>query len=85
MEKLNLQKIDKLHRHIPVILPMGAVEQHGPHLPVVTDALIGQYFCYCLDQKIQDEVLIRPPVAIGCSRHHMDFAGTLTVSHSTFS
>ena len=64
---------------------MGAVEKHGPHLPVVTDSLIGQYFCYCLDQKIQDEVLILPPIAIGCSRHHMDFAGTLKVSHNTFS
>lgn len=83
-KNLTSKNIDLLDRQIPVVLPIGAIEQHGPHLPVVTDTLIGQYFCSKVDQMIPEDVLILPSVAVGCSRHHMDFAGTLTVSHDTF-
>ena len=46
--------------------------------------MIGEYFAFKLHNLISDQVLILPSIGIGCSDHHMDFAGTLTLSHHTF-
>ena len=80
---LTSKELDLLPKDIPVILPIGAIEQHGPHLNVETDTLIAEYFCEELNKELNDEVLILPSISICCSEHHMDFAGTLTVSHET--
>lgn len=83
-DELTSTEIEALDPGIPVILPIAATEQHGPHLPLATDRMIGWHFAHTLHQKIPDQVLILPSVAVGCSSHHMDFSGTLTVSHTTF-
>jgi len=79
------EQIAALDRNTPVLLPMAATEQHGPHLPLATDRLIGEYFACQLNTLINEQVLILPIVSIGCSTHHMDFPGTLSISHQTFS
>ena len=84
-DELSSPFIDSLNRAIPVVIPIAATEQHGPHLPLATDRMIGWHFAQCLHLKIPDQVLILPPLAIGCSTHHMDFPGTLSLSHDTFS
>ena len=84
-DEMTSPMIDALDRKIPVIIPVAATEQHGPHLPIATDRMIGWHFAHTLHTKIPKEVLVLPSVAIGCSQHHMDFAGTLTVSHDSFS
>jgi creatinine amidohydrolase/Fe(II)-dependent formamide hydrolase-like protein len=68
------------------LLPVGAIEQHGPHLPLDTDAFDADYLCRrvaaaCTDPK----PLVFPPIAYGVSYHHEDFAGTLSVSPETLS
>jgi creatinine amidohydrolase len=83
-DELTSPKIDSLDRDIPVLLPVAATEQHGPHLPLATDRMIGWHFAHSLHLKIPEQVLILPPVAVGCSNHHMDFPGTITVSHEAF-
>lgn len=83
-DKLTSGQIEALDKNIPVLLNIAATEQHGGHLPVSTDRLIGEYFSTQLDKQMTDQVLILPPVAIGCSDHHMGFSGTLSLSHSTF-
>lgn len=83
-DELTSPYIEQLDRKIPVILPVAATEQHGPHLPLATDRMIGWHFVKELDRKIPDQVLILPSVAVGCSNHHMDFSGTLSVSHEAF-
>ena len=80
---LTSKEIGALDKSIPVILPIGAIEQHGPHLNVETDTLIAEYFCHELNKEIEQEVLILPPLAICSSEHHMEFPGTLSVSHET--
>lgn len=70
-------------RRTPIVFNIGAVEQHGPHLPLGTDAMIGEYFLDRVDERMADRILVLPQLAIGCSSHHMDFAGTLTVRHET--
>lgn len=75
------QEIGEIDKMTPVVLPIGAIEQHGPHLNVETDTLISEFFCEELDKNIPKDVLILPSISICCSEHHMDFPGTLSVSH----
>ena len=66
----------------PVILPVGAIEQHGPHLPVGVDALIGQArLDYALPRLPKDlSLLVAPAIQIGKSNEHTGFPGTLAIS-----
>jgi len=66
------------------LLPVGALEQHGPHSPLDTDAfdaawLAEQVAAACTDPK----PLVLPLVAYGVSYHHEDFPGTISVSNET--
>jgi creatinine amidohydrolase len=83
-ETLTTNEVGALDRDIPVVLNVAAIEQHGPHLPLETDAVIGDHFLQALEQRLGDRVLILPQVKVCCSEHHMDFAGTLSVRHETF-
>ncbi len=70
---------------IPVIIPTGAIEQHGPHLPVAVDSLLGQVWveriCAALPAEVR--VLIAPPITVGKSNEHVGFPGTLYISKHT--
>lgn len=83
-DQLTSPQVDRLDRRIPVILPMAATEQHGPHLPLATDRLIVEHFCSALNDRMPEGVLILPQMAVGCSDHHLDFAGSLSLRHQTF-
>jgi creatinine amidohydrolase len=65
-----------------VVLPIGATEQHGPHLPVSVDCLIVQEILKVAIEKLGKDtpVLILPTQKIGLSTEHLDFKGTLTHS-----
>jgi creatinine amidohydrolase len=84
-DQLTSKQIAGIDKNIPVLLPLAATEQHGPHLPLATDRLIGEHFAYTLNASINERLLVLPSLNIGCSDHHMDFPGTLTISHQTFS
>jgi creatinine amidohydrolase len=81
---LTSPRLGAIDRRTPVMLNIGAIEQHGGHLPLVTDALIGRHFTDRIDAALGERVLILPQIAVCCSRHHMLFPGTLTVRHETF-
>jgi creatinine amidohydrolase len=83
-DQLTTEEIGALDKTIPVVLLTAATEQHGPHLPLCTDRLIGEHFCRELDHAIPQGVLILPTLSIGCSAHHLDFPGSLSLSHETF-
>jgi creatinine amidohydrolase len=61
------------------ILPVGTLEDHGPHLPVDTDARIVESVCQLTAERIPDELVLLPTVKYGYSPHHIDFPGTITV------
>lgn len=69
-----------------VILPIASIEQHGPHLPVMTDTRLGQEVAHRAARKAYGKrpTVVAPVVWSGLSEHHMPFGGTLTVSHATF-
>jgi creatinine amidohydrolase len=68
-----------------VIVPTGATEQHGPHLPTCTDAeLVTTVVRSAVAaQGYSRSVIVTPTVAIGSSDHHFPFGGTLSVSPET--
>lgn len=69
-----------------VVIPIGATEQHGPHLPLATDYLMAETVALHAAQVAKDngvEVLVTPPIWSGFSPHHMDFAGSVTLRGET--
>lgn len=62
-----------------VIIPTGAVEQHGPHLPVGVDAILGQAYLDVALPLLPAEapVYVAPPIQVGKSNEHDGFPGTL--------
>ncbi|NRB02521.1 MAG: creatininase family protein [Rhodobacteraceae bacterium] len=69
-----------------VILPVASIEQHGPHLPVMTDTRLGHEVAIRAANKAwsQRKTLVAPVIWSGLSEHHMAYGGTLTISHATF-
>jgi creatinine amidohydrolase len=67
------------------VLPVAATEQHGPHLPVGVDNYINQGHLERAVKLTPDDmpVLYLPVQAIGKSKEHIEFPGTLTFSHET--
>jgi mycofactocin system creatininase family protein len=59
-------------------VPLGATEQHGPHLPLSTDTDIAVALCERL-AAARAGVLVAPAVAYGSSGEHQDFPGTLSI------
>lgn len=66
-----------------VVLPTGAIEQHGPHLPVDTDTTIAAAIAHAAAKRT-DNVLVLPPLPYGYSPHHRGLPGTLTLSSETY-
>jgi len=81
---LTSEKLGELDRRTVVLLPLASTEQHGPHLPLGTDTIISEHFCGDIERRSPEHVLILPVVAVGCSEHHMDFPGTVSVTHNAF-
>ena len=66
-----------------VVAAAGSIEQHGPHLPLVTDTLIGGGLIAAVVERL-DGALQGPTIPFGCSEHHMAFPGTITLEKETF-
>lgn len=64
-----------------VMLPVGALEQHGPHLPLGTDTLLAEHIARAAVNRLADRVpvVVAPPLAYGCSHHHLPFGGTASM------
>lgn len=87
-EELTWPAIEKMAKeNAIVIIPVGSIEQHGPHLPVSTDILISSTVSRRVAEIMNDNghpTLVTPGVWTGNSLHHMMFAGTITFDYSQF-
>lgn len=63
-----------------VLLPVGSTEQHGPHLPLDTDARIAAAVAGRVAAG-DPALLIAPPLAYGASGEHQGFPGTVSIGH----
>ncbi|MBV9563955.1 MAG: creatininase family protein [Bradyrhizobium sp.] len=72
------------------ILPVGSLEQHGPHLPVITDtasagaAAIRAARLVAEDPRAPVPVAVLPGLWLGMSEHHLPFGGTITVDYRAY-
>ncbi len=78
--KKRFQKVDV------ALLPVGAIEQHGPHLPLDADAFDAAY----LTRKVAEACtpprpIVLPLISYGVSYHHEDFSGTISINPDTLS
>jgi creatinine amidohydrolase len=67
-----------------VVAPIAACEQHGPHLPVITDTILATAVVEGVERALADRVLLLPTLWLGASDHHLPFGGTLTASLSVY-
>lgn len=84
LDELTWPEVEALdpRRVLPVCV-LAATEQHSLHLPLCTDRLIGNEVVHRAERRLPDTLLMLPPVSVGCSAHHLDFAGSLSIRHAT--
>src|SRR5499425_3677040 len=80
-----IDAIAKADSNATAVINVGAVEQHGPHLPLITDTLVGMEMLGAALSRLPDDVtvLALPPTNFGKSTEHTNFPGTLTWSGET--
>ncbi|MDR7420639.1 MAG: creatininase family protein [Armatimonadota bacterium] len=66
-----------------VVIVAASIEQHGPHLPMVTDTAIGQVVGEQLARRLGN-ALLAPPIRPACSDHHLAFPGSLSIPQEVF-
>ncbi len=67
-----------------VVLPVGALEQHGTGLPLGTDLIRAEALVDRIADELPELVVVGPSVPVGISPHHTAFAGTMTLRPATF-
>ena len=65
-----------------VVIGVGSTEQHGPHLPTQTDALIADVMVNLITRKLKN-ALQAQTIRVGCSDHHLPFPGTISLKKLT--
>lgn len=71
----------------PVLLPVGATEQHGPHLPTGVDDFLAAEACRRTAALMAEHgrpIVVAPSLWCGLSEHHMAFGGTFTLTLPTY-
>ena len=66
------------------VLPVGTIEQHGPHLPLITDVLTATEMSRMAVERMPGEAVLLPPVFYAFNEHHLDFPGTIAIAGDTF-
>jgi creatinine amidohydrolase len=67
-----------------VVIPLGSMEQHGHHLPLLTDTMICTEFARRAEAALGDDVLFLPVLWLGASDHHRAFSGTVSVNNGLY-
>lgn len=67
-----------------VVLPLGALEQHGHHLPLLTDTLNMDEITRRAEAELGEPALFLPTLWAGASDHHLAFPGTVSMGNDTY-
>lgn len=73
-------------RNAIAVIPIGSIEQHGPHLPVQVDTLLVSEVARRTARLVADKlpIVVLPTIWSGLAEHHMSLGGTLTLDLATF-
>lgn len=82
---LNYEEIRQKASESVIVLPLGATEQHGPHLAVSTDTDIVSKIAQEAEKQLPGDILLCPELPYGSSNHHLFFGGTISLSAETYS
>lgn len=77
-----IRELDR--QSVMVVLPLAAVEQHGPHMPTGTDTILCGAVAEAVEEKSPENVLLLPTVWLGASQHHLPWQATLTAELPTY-
>lgn len=87
MADMNWKEVEeKGRKNIPVLFPIGVIEQHGPHLPLGNDIYFSYAVCRNIQKKAFDkgkEILIAPPYYWGINNCTSAFPGTFSLKPET--
>jgi creatinine amidohydrolase len=82
---LSWPQIESLDKdNVVVVVPLASLEQHGHHLPLLTDTYLATAVAEGVHAKFPDRMLLLPTLWLGASDHHLDFPGTVTVSNPDY-
>jgi len=81
LQELTRGEIRAIAATTMVVLPVGAVEQHGPHLPTGTDFFVVEHLARMATTEAARDVpvVVAPTLPFGSSHHHLPFGGTLSL------
>jgi creatinine amidohydrolase len=77
-------EIQSLDKRLPVVIPLGSLEQHGHHLPLLVDTIQVTGIAEEAERRLADRILLLPTLWLGSSDHHRDFPGTVSVAPSLY-
>ena len=84
-EKLTWPEInDAIELEKVCLVPCGAVEQHGPHLPLDVDLVCPLGIAHGAGREVADQLLVLPIIPYGYTGHVMDFPGTINTDYEHF-
>ena len=66
-----------------IVLPVGSVEDHGPHLPLLVDICCATEIARRAVERVDGLALLMPTVYYGFEEHHMEFPGTISIQGQT--
>lgn len=86
LEEMTRDQIKELAPNAVAVLPTASIEQHGPHLPIVTDTLLCGTVARRAAEAVGDQarVVVAPVLPFGNSHHHRPFAGVLSLASDTY-
>lgn len=82
--ELTSPELGQIATQLIAVLPLAAVEQHGDHLPVVTDTVIADEIARRVESALPDQIALLPTLWCGSSHHHKGFPGTLSLRSETY-
>jgi creatinine amidohydrolase len=83
--ELRWTEIESLDKdRVVVVVPIASLEQHGHHLPLLTDTFLATAVAERVHERMPDRILLTPTLWLGASDHHLDFPGTISVSNSLY-
>lgn len=81
--KLSYLELKKYTKKLAV-LPTGSLEQHGPYLPLGTDAILASQLADTLEKSIGQDLVIFPTLYYGCAKEHKKYPGTVYFEFETY-